>query len=76
MEHLENMVEEKGIEPSTFALRMLPRVSVGAKSITYGCEDRPKTVCFGHEVARSGHSKRRDNLNALQHNISSQGGRS
>jgi len=76
VKHLENMVEEKGIEPSTFALRMLPRVSVGAKSITYGCEDRPKTVCFGDRIARSGHSKRRDNLNASQHTISSQGGRS
>ena len=76
MEPLENMVEEKGIEPSTFALRMLPRVSVGRKSITYKRQDRPKTVCFGHRIARSGHSKCRDNLNALHHNISSQGGRS
>ena len=76
MEHLENMVEEKGIEPSTFALRMLPRVPVGAKSITYKRQDRPKTAYFGQWIARSGHSKSRDNLNASQHNISSQGGRS
>ena len=44
MKHLEKMVEEKGIEPSTFALRMLPRVPTQGKSIAYGGEKRYKPV--------------------------------
>jgi hypothetical protein len=53
---LKELVEEKGIEPSTFALRMLPRARKPAKP--GGSEGRkgPETGSNGHGVAQTGHS--------------------
>jgi hypothetical protein len=56
---LENMVEEKGIEPSTFALRMLSRRSRSTKSSAYRTEKTPIRAIFGHVIARFGHTGRR-----------------
>ena len=56
MKHLENMVEEKGIEPSTFALRRLPQAAKSIKSTAYGIDKRPKTVISGDRIARSVHT--------------------
>ena len=58
MKPLGNMVEEKGIEPSTFALRMLPRHWRHVKSITYERRNRPYRATLDPDGARTGHSDR------------------
>ena len=56
MKPLENMVEEKGIEPSTFALRMLPQRQITTESNAYEAKEMPKTVISGSVIAQTGHT--------------------
>ena len=55
MKTLKKMVEEKGIEPSTFALRMLPQPPHRLKSMTYAWGIRPEMAHNGHSIARTVH---------------------
>jgi exopolysaccharide production protein ExoZ len=50
------MVEEKGIEPSTFALRMLSSLPWISKSDTYEAPKRSNRAYPSHSIARTGHS--------------------